>query len=36
MKRWMAVPVVLGLLAILATADDGLGQGGDKVTLQLK
>src|SRR6266404_8048794 len=36
MKRWMAVPVVLGLLAILATANDGLGQGGDKVTLQLK
>jgi len=36
MKRWMAVPVVLGVLAILATAGDGLGQGGDKVTLQLK
>ena len=36
MKRWMVVPVVLGLLAILATADLGQGQAPDKVTLQLK
>jgi len=36
MKRGMMVPVVLGLLAILATADYGPSQGGDQVTVQLK
>ncbi len=36
MKRWTVVPVMLGLLAVVATADLGLGQGADKVTLQLK
>jgi len=36
MKRGIMVPVVLGLLAILATADHGLSQGGDQVTVQLK
>src|SRR5437867_2202385 len=36
MRRRMVVGVVLGLLAILATANRGQGQAPDKVTLQLK
>jgi len=36
MKRRMVVGVVLGLLAILSTANRGQGQALDKVTLQLK
>lgn len=35
-KRWLLLPITAVLLAVTALPDHGLGQGADKVTLQLK
>jgi NitT/TauT family transport system substrate-binding protein len=35
-KRWLLLPIMAALLAVIVLPDHGLGQGADRVTLQLK